>query len=170
MSCFLKTGWQYIWIKMWSGGETLRSWTEITHLGFKLFGPNSWPVYLHHLEVVKTDCYHRSKANQKQWNLTSHLDLGSSFLVFRTYYFAQKKKKKKITFEPDEARWLTRLELLTHSLLKEMSTSGYIHYSNIAYLLLKPQSTCQNESNKPHYQGGEKWFSDMYGRFLDHYN
>lgn len=37
------------------------------------------------------------------------------------------------------------------------------------------RALCQNETNKPHYQSGETVFfffpfSDMYGRFLDHYN
>lgn len=103
---------RYDWVlsprKMWLFARVNMRWIEIPHSRFNLFGRRSWPVYLHLLEVVKTDCYHGSKANQKCCNLSSHLDLGSSFSVFRA---GRERKGKKMKFEPDEARWLTRLEL-----------------------------------------------------------
>lgn len=68
--------------------------------------PHFCPVYLHHLNVVTIGCSHRSKANQTCCNLTSHLDLGSS-----VFSFQRTAVQKNVKFEPDGARWLTRLEL-----------------------------------------------------------
>lgn len=85
------------------GGETPRSRTRIPHLGFEPGGPSSRLVYLGLPEVVKTGGYLRSKVNQLYLQQPS----ASRRLVWRLRMdcFAQKRRK----FEPDEARWLTRL-------------------------------------------------------------
>lgn len=89
-------------------------------------------------------------------------------------------EKKKMKFEPDGARWLTRLGLFNTQPFKRDEHSGCTHSTvtrNIPCLMDQCESSViifvKNESNKACYQSGEKCFfsfSDMYGRFLDHYN